>query len=56
MHANRREEISEAKTGDIVAAVGLKKTTTGDTLCDQDNPVILEHLGDIYIKLNTMMP
>ena len=44
MHANRREEISAARTGDIVAAVGLRKTTTGDTLCAQDDPVILESM------------
>ena len=44
MHANRREEIPSARTGDIVAAVGLRKTTTGDTLCAQDDPVILESM------------
>jgi len=42
MHANKREETKEVKAGDIVAAVGLKSTLTGDTLCDADNPVILE--------------
>lgn len=42
MHANHREEITEVYTGDIAAAVGLKDTTTGDTLCDDANPVILE--------------
>ena len=42
MHANRREEIKEVRTGDIVAAVGLNTTTTGDTLCDPDYPLILE--------------
>jgi elongation factor G len=42
MHANHREDIDEVFTGDIVAAVGLKDTTTGDTLCDDKNPVILE--------------
>ena len=42
MHANHREEIKEVYTGDIAAAVGLKDTTTGDTLCDEDNAVILE--------------
>ena len=42
MHANHREEISEVYAGDIAAAVGLKDTTTGDTLCDEKNPVILE--------------
>ncbi len=44
MHANKREEIKEAKAGDIVAAVGLKKTLTGDTLCDENHPVILESI------------
>ncbi|TDA68592.1 MAG: elongation factor G [Clostridia bacterium] len=42
MHANHREEITAAMAGDIVAAVGLKETTTGDTLCDEQAPVILE--------------
>ena len=44
MHANNREEIKEAFAGDIVALVGLKNTTTGDTLCDQSKPVILERM------------
>jgi len=44
MHANHREERSEVQTGDIVAAVGLKKVTTGDTLCDQNNPILLESM------------
>jgi len=44
MHANHREEISEVYAGDIAAAVGLKDTTTGDTLCDQENPIILESM------------
>lgn len=42
MHANKREDIKEVLAGDIAAAVGLKYTTTGDTLCDENNPVILE--------------
>jgi len=42
MHANHREDVEFVRTGDIVAAVGLKHTTTGDTLCSQDNPIILE--------------
>jgi elongation factor G len=42
MHANHREDRAAAFTGDIAAAVGLKYTTTGDTLCDPDNPVLLE--------------
>ena len=44
MHANSREEISEVHAGDIAAAVGLKDTTTGDTLCDDKNLVILESM------------
>ena len=44
MHANEREEIKAVYPGDIAAAVGLKKTTTGDTLCDEDNQVILESM------------
>ncbi len=44
MHANTREEIDRVYSGDIAAAVGLKSTTTGDTLCDQDNVVILESM------------
>ena len=44
MHSNNREEIKEALAGDIVAVVGLKKTITGDTICDPDNPVVLETL------------
>ena len=44
MHANSREEIQEVYSGDIAAAVGLKDTTTGDTLCDEKNPVILESI------------
>ncbi len=44
MHANHREEISTAYSGDIAAAVGLKDTATGDTLCDEKNPVILESM------------
>lgn len=44
MHANHREEIKDVYAGDIAAAVGLKYTTTGDTLCDIDHPVILESM------------
>lgn len=44
MHANHREDIEEVRTGDLVALVGLKDTTTGDTLSDPDNPVILESM------------
>ena len=44
MHSNKREEITEIGAGGIVAAVGLKLTTTGDTLCDENKPVLLESL------------
>ena len=44
MHANHREEVQTAYTGDIGAIVGLKDTTTGDTLCDEKNPIILEKM------------
>ncbi len=44
MHANKREEIEVVQAGDIAAAVGLKDTGTGDTLCDQDAPIILEQM------------
>jgi elongation factor G len=45
MHANKREEIKEVYAGDIAAAVGLKNVQTGDTICDEDNPVILEAMN-----------
>ena len=44
MHANHREEIADVETGDICAAVGLKDTSTGDTLCAEDSPIILESM------------
>ena len=44
MHANKREEVQEVFAGDIVAAVGLKTTQTGDTVCDEKNPVVLESI------------
>jgi len=44
MHSNKREEIDMVHAGDIAAAVGLKYSTTGDTICDPDNPIILESL------------
>ena len=44
MHANSREEITDVYSGDIAAAVGLKDTTTGDTLCDEKHPIILESM------------
>jgi elongation factor G len=59
MHSNNREEIKEAYAGDIVALVGLKDTTTGDTLCDSNTPVILERMEfpepviEIAIEPNT---
>jgi elongation factor G len=42
MHANKRDEIQEVRAGDIAAAIGLRDTRTGDTLCDDDHPIILE--------------
>ncbi|HPC31034.1 MAG TPA: elongation factor G [Candidatus Paceibacterota bacterium] len=45
MHANHREEIEEIEAGDIAATVGLKETMTGDTLCDPNNPIILEKIS-----------
>ena len=47
MHANQRARVEEAKTGEIVAVMGLKETTTGDTLCGRDRPVLLEPI-DFY--------
>jgi elongation factor G len=44
MHANKREEIKEVYAGDIAAAVGLRDTTTGDTLCDENHPIVLERM------------
>ncbi|MBU9258686.1 elongation factor G, partial [Burkholderia multivorans] len=44
MHANERKEIKEVRAGDIAAAVGLKEATTGDTLCDPANPIVLERM------------
>lgn len=47
MHANQRDRVEEAKTGEIVAVMGLKETTTGDTLCDPAHPILLEPI-DFY--------
>ena len=44
MHANKRQEIDKVYSGDIAAAVGLRNTTTGDTLCDEEHPIILESM------------
>lgn len=44
MHANKREEVDEVYAGEIAAAVGLKDTSTGDTLCDESNPIVLESM------------
>src|ERR671936_1937180 len=44
MHANKREEIKEVYAGDIAAAVGLKTATTGDTLCAENHPIVLESI------------
>ena len=45
MHSNKRERIDSASAGDIVAAMGLKQTSTGDTLCDEDQPILLEAMA-----------
>ena len=42
MHANKREDIKDVFAGDIAAAVGLRNVTTGDTICDEDKPILLE--------------
>ena len=44
MHANHREDIESVYSGDIAAVVGLKNTTTGDTLCDEKHPIVLESM------------
>ena len=44
MHANKRHELDKVYSGDIAAAVGFKVTTTGDTICDEQHPVILESM------------
>ena len=51
MHSNSREEIKEAYAGDIIAVVGLKDTTTGDTLCDAANPVVFSSVWNSLIRL-----
>src|SRR4029450_3354288 len=53
MHANKREEIKEVYAGDIAAAVGLRSVTTGDTICDEKKPVVLEsiHFPEPVISL-----
>jgi elongation factor G len=53
MHANHRERLEDARAGDIVALMGLKQTTTGDTLCAQDHPVVLEPI-DFYKPVMSM--
>ena len=45
MHANHREDIEEVYAGDIAAAIGLKNTKTGDTLCDEVDPIVLERMS-----------
>lgn len=53
MHANNREEIKEASAGDIITLVGMKETITGDTLCDENKPIILEsiHIPDPVMSI-----
>jgi elongation factor G len=53
MHANKKERIPEVRAGDIVAAAGLKETTTGDTLCDASHPITLERI-DFYEPVTSM--
>ncbi|QDG52634.1 elongation factor G [Persicimonas caeni] len=59
MHANKREEIDDVLAGDIAAAVGLRNTTTGDTLCDENEPIVLEAMDfpdpviEIAVEPNT---
>ena len=45
MHSNKRDRIEKASAGEIVAVMGLKTTTTGDTLCDENNPILLEPIS-----------
>ena len=47
MHANKREEINEVRAGDIAAAVGIKDVTTGDSLCDEGHPILLENIHKV---------
>ena len=47
MHANKREEINEVRAGDIAAAVGIKDITTGDSLCDEGHPILLENIHKV---------
>jgi len=42
MHANKRERVLQAFAGEIIAVMGLKETATGDTICDEDHPILLE--------------
>ena len=58
MHANSREDIEEAFAGDIVALAGMKETTTGDTLCAESAPIILERMEfpDPVIELSASSP
>ncbi len=53
MHANKKERITEVRAGDIVAAAGLKETTTGDTLCAEEKPIILERI-EFYEPVTSM--
>lgn len=54
MHSNDRQDISHARTGDIIAIAGLKDVTTGDTLCDEKHPIVLERMEfpDPVIKVH----
>ncbi len=52
MHANKRQRLKEAKAGDIIAILGLKNTTTGDTLCDETHPILLESISRLEPVIN----
>jgi len=51
MHANKREELDVVYSGDIAAAVGLKDTTTGDTLCAENAPIIISGMGELHLEI-----
>ncbi len=62
MHANKRQELDKVYSGDIAAAIGFKFTTTGDTICDEQHPVILESMEfpepviELAIEPKTKLP
>ena len=54
MHANNREDIKVARTGDIIAVAGLKDVITGETLCDEKMPIMLERMEFPGMPLNSL--